>query len=154
MISGGFSVFPGASDVVIACIVGEEEEVSEYDKDADSDSDSDSDSDEDRDDKDDTDGCAFIAVVLPSIPAGFAAVVAIIVIECVVVFAFLFGRTTALNFFCFPKEDEDEDEGAVSRPADGFDLPSLLGVRDGKKSFELRCCGTPHCCTLCVFLCC
>ena len=143
MISGGFSVFPGASDVVIACIVGEEEEVSEYDKD------SDSDSDEDRDDKDDTDGCAFIAVVLPSIPAGFAAVVAIIVIECVVVFAFLFGRTTALNFFCPPKEDEDENKGVVSRPADGFDLPSLLRAVGFNQFLMLACpalSGTCCCC--------
>jgi hypothetical protein len=98
------------------------------------------------------DGCAFTAPVHTLLPTGFAVVVAIVV-DCDIVFLFFFfivrGSSTIIIFFCPPKEDEDENKGVVSRPADGFDLPSLLRAVGFNQFLMLACpalSGTCCCC--------
>jgi len=92
------------------------------------------------------DGCAFTAPVHTLLPTGFAVVVAIVV-DCDIVFLFFFfivrGSSTIIIFFCPPKEDENK--GAVSQPADGFDLPSLVRMAGFNQFLMLVCAALSGC---------
>jgi hypothetical protein len=93
------------------------------------------------------DGCAFTALVQPLLPTGFAVVVAIVV-DCDIVFLFFIfivrGSSTIIIFFCPPKEDENKG-AAVSQPADGFDLPSLVRMAGFNQFLMLVCAALRGC---------